>query len=326
MKTKPAPKKPAFPKSPTGIRGLDEITGGGLPTGRPTLLCGGTGCGKTMLAMEFLIRGALEHGEPGVFMAFEETAEELTQNVRSLGFDLADLVARKKLSLDHVHIAQARTRWMRVMKYRGTEHGSNEYPFLIDRAGVSVWPITSLRLEHAASTERVPTGIPQLDTMLGGGGFYRGSSVLLSGTAGTGKSSVAATFADATCRRGERCLYFSFEESPSQILRNMHSIGVDLAPWVKTDRLRIHASRPTYHGLELHLARMVQAITEFAPSAVVVDQTAAESGEAERLFVQEKQRDRVLVADRVTMGRSRHADVPKNHGPQERKPSKGGKA
>jgi len=150
MKTKPAPKKPAFPKSPTGIRGLDEITGGGLPTGRPTLLCGGTGCGKTMLAMEFLIRGALEHGEPGVFMAFEETAEEL-----------ADLVARKKLSLDHVHIAQARTRWMRVMKYRGTEHGSNEYPFLIDRAGVSGWPITSLRFEHAASTGRAPTGIPQ---------------------------------------------------------------------------------------------------------------------------------------------------------------------
>lgn len=361
----------ALRKSPTGIRGLDEITGGGLPTGRPTLICGGTGCGKTMLAMEFLLHGASEFGEPGVFMAFEETAEELTQNVVALGFDLTDLIARRKLRIDYVHIErsefeetgeydleglfirlgyaidsikakrvvldtieglfaglpnqaivraelrrlfrwfkergvtvimtgergdgmltrygleeyvsdcvisldhrvvdQVTTRRMRVVKYRGTTHGTNEYPFLIDAEGISVWPITSVQLEHQASHERIPSGIDRLDTMLGGQGYYRGSSILMSGTAGTGKTSVAATFADSTCRRGERCLFFSFEESPSQIMRNMGSIGLNLQQWVKKGSLNFQTVRPFYHGLEMHLARTIKLVTEFAPHLVIVD-------------------------------------------------------
>lgn len=370
-KTSTSSQPKTLKKAPTGIRGLDEITGGGLPTGRPTLVCGGTGCGKTMLAMEFLVRGAVDHGEPGVFMAFEETAEELTENVASLGFDLADLVTKKRLLLDYVHVErsefeetgeydleglfirlghaidsiqakrvvldtieglfaglpnqaivraelrrlfrwlkqkgvtvimtgergegtltrygleeyvsdcvisldhrvvdQVTTRRMRVVKYRGSSHGTNEYPFLIDQDGISVWPVTSVHLEHEASRERVPTGIARLDTMLGGQGYYRGSSVLISGTAGTGKSSMASTFADATCRRGERCLYFSFEESPSQIMRNMGMIGLNLAQWVQKGRLHFHTVRPFYHGLEMHLARTIKLITEFAPDVVIVD-------------------------------------------------------
>jgi circadian clock protein KaiC len=358
-------------KSPTGIRGLDEITGGGLPAGRPTLVCGGAGCGKTLLAMEFLVRGATEFGEPGVFMAFEETGEELTENVASLGFDLKALVAAKKLLLDYVYVDrnefeetgeydleglfirlgyaidrikakrvvldtieglfaglpnqaivraelrrlfrwlkekgvtvvmtgergdgtltrygleeyvsdcvisldhrvvdQVTTRRIRVVKYRGTTHGTNEYPFLIEEAGISIWPITSAQLDHKASQERIPTGIERLDTMLSGKGFYRGSSILLSGTAGTGKTSLAATFADATCRRGERCLYFSFEESPSQIMRNTSTIGLNLQEWVKKGRLGLHTVRPFSYGLETHLARKIQAITEFAPQVVIID-------------------------------------------------------
>jgi len=358
-------------KAPSGIRGLDEITGGGLPAGRPTLVCGGAGCGKTLLAMEFLVRGATEYGEPGVFMAFEETGEELTENVASLGFDLKALIAGKKLlldyvfvdrsefeengeydleglfirlgyaidsikakrvvldtieglfaglpnqgivraelrrlfrwlkekgvtvvmtgergegtltrygleeyvsdcviSLDHRVVDQVTTRRIRVVKYRGTTHGTNEYPFLIEKDGISIWPITSVQLDHKASHERIPTGIERLDTMLGGKGFYRGSSILLSGTAGTGKTSVAATFADATCRRGERCLYFSFEESPSQIIRDMGTIGLDLQPWVNKGRLALRNVRSFSHGLETHLARKIQTITEFAPQVVIID-------------------------------------------------------
>jgi circadian clock protein KaiC len=358
-------------KAPTGIRGLDEITGGGLPAGRPTLVCGGAGCGKTLLAMEFLVCGAIQYGEPGVFMAFEETREELTENVASLGFDLQALVAGKKLLLDYVYVDrsefeetgeydleglfirlghaidtikakrvvldtieglfaglpnqgivraelrrlfrwlkekgvtvimtgergdgtltrygleeyvsdcvisldhrvvdQVTTRRIRVVKYRGTTHGTNEYPFLIENDGISIWPITTVQLEHTASHERIPTGIERLDTMLSGKGFYRGSSILLSGTAGTGKTSVAATFADATCRRGERCLYFSFEESPSQIMRNMGTIGLDLQQWVKKGRLQLHTVRPFAHGLETHLARKIRFITEFAPAVVIID-------------------------------------------------------
>jgi circadian clock protein KaiC len=368
-KTLSAPK--TLRKSCTGIRGLDEITGGGLPTGRPTLVCGGAGCGKTLLAMEFLVRGATEYGEPGVFMAFEETGDELTENVASLGFDLKALVAAKKLLLDYVYVDrsefeetgeydlgglfirlgyaidsikakrvvldtieglfvglpnqaivraelrrlfrwlkekgvtvimtgergegtltrygleayvsdcvvsldhrvvdQVTTRRIRVVKYRGTTHGTNEYPFLIEKDGISIWPITTVQLEHTASHERIPTGIERLDTMLSGKGFYRGSSILLSGTAGTGKTSVAATFADAICRRGERCLYFSFEESPSQIMRNMGTIGLDLEQWVKKGRLQLHTVRPFSHGLETHLARKIQFITEFAPHVVIID-------------------------------------------------------
>jgi circadian clock protein KaiC len=359
-------------KSPTGIRGLDEITGGGLPAGRPTLVCGDTGCGKTLLAMQFLVHGATEYGEPGVLMAFEETAEELTENVGSLGFDLKDLIARNLLlidyveteryefeesgeynldvlflrladavdtikakrvvldtiellfaripnqaivreslhrlfrwfkkkgvtvimtgergegtltrygleayvsdcviTLDHRVMDQVTTRRMRVVKYRGATHGTNEYPFLIDKDGISVWPVTQALLEHQTSNERIPTGIARLDAMLGGAGYYRGSSILLSGTAGTGKTSVSATLADATCRRGERCQFFSFEESPAQIMRNMNSIGLDLQQWVKKGLLQFQSVRPFQHGLEMHLARTIRLITEFAPQVVIVDQ------------------------------------------------------
>ena len=353
---------PLLPKCPTGIQGLDEITGGGLPRGRPTLVCGGAGCGKTLLAAEFLVRGAAQFDEPGVFMAFEETEEELKANVASLGFDLAGLVRRKKIVLDYVHIErseiqetgeydleglfvrlnhaidsigakrvvldtlealfaglpneailraelrrlfrwlkdkgvtavitaergreqltrhgleeyvsdcvilldhrvndQIATRHLRVVKYRGALHGTNEFPFLIGDDGLSVLPITSLGLNHKVSTERIATGIPRLDAMLGGRGFFRGSSILLTGTPGTGKTIVAANFAQAAARRGERVLFFSFEESPNQIIRNMHSIGLRLEPLVKRGLLRFHAARPSLYGLEMHLATMFKEIAD----------------------------------------------------------------
>jgi circadian clock protein KaiC len=374
MKTKrpkfisPAPR---LPKCPTGIQGLDEITDGGLPRGRPTLVCGGAGCGKTLLAAEFLVRGTVQFGEPGVFMAFEETEAELKANVASLGFDLAGLVRRKKIVLDYVHIErsevqesgeydleglfvrlnhaidsigakrvvldslealfaslpneailraelrrlfrwlkdkgvtavitaergreqltrhgleeyvsdcvilldhrvvdQIATRNLRVVKYRGALHGTNEFPFLIGDEGISVLPITSLGLNHKISTERIATGIPRLDAMLGGRGFFRGSSILLTGTPGTGKTIVAANFAQAACRRGERTLFFSFEESPNQIIRNMHSIGLRLEPMVKRGLLRFHAARPSLYGLEMHLATMFKEIVAFQPQVVVMD-------------------------------------------------------
>lgn len=361
----------SLPKCPTGIQGLDEITGGGLPLGRPTLVCGGAGCGKTLLAAEFLVRGAVQFGEPGVLMAFEETEAELKANVASLGFDLAGLVRRKKLMLDYVHIEpseihesgeydleglfvrlnhaidsigakrvvldtiealfaglrneailraelrrlfrwlkvkgvtavitaergreqltrhgleeyvsdcvilldhrvtdQIATRNLRVVKYRGALHGTNEFPFLIGDEGISVLPITSLGLNHKISAERIATGIPRLDAMLGGRGFFRGSSILLTGTPGTGKTIVAANFAQAACRRGERTLFFSFEESPNQIIRNMHSIGLRLEPLVKSDLLRFHAARPSLYGLEMHLATMFKEIAEFQPRVVIID-------------------------------------------------------
>ncbi|HEX5765446.1 MAG TPA: circadian clock protein KaiC [Woeseiaceae bacterium] len=369
--TRPARPRRQLPKSPTCIQGLDEITGGGLPKGRPTLVCGGAGCGKTLLAMEFLVRGATQFDEPGVFMAFEETAKDLTQNVVSLGFDLKDLVARKQIVLDFVHVErseievsgeydleglfvrlglaidsvgakrvvldaveslfaglpnqailraelrrlfrwlkdkgvtaivtgergdgmltrqgleeyvsdcvivldhrvseQTSSRRLRVVKYRGSTHGTNEYPFLIDEDGISVLPVTSLSLEHRVSTERVSTGIARLDAMLGGKGYYRGSSVLVSGTAGTGKSSIAAHFADAACRRGERVIYSSFEESSSQVIRNMRSIGIDLEPWVKKGLLLIRAKRPSSAGLETHLALKRKAINDFKPQVMILD-------------------------------------------------------
>jgi circadian clock protein KaiC len=362
---------PRLAKAPTGIQGLDEITGGGLPRGRPSLICGGAGCGKTLLAMEFLVRGAVEQDEPGVFIAFEETSDELTANVRSLGFDLDKLVEQKKLLVDQIVIEgseivengeydlnglfirlgyaidsigakrvvldtietlfagfsnqvilraelrrlfrwlkdrgvtaiitaergegaltrqgleeyvsdcvilldhrvteQVSTRRLRVIKYRGSAHGTNEYPFLIDENGFSVLPITSAGLTHLASDERVSTGIERLDGMLGGKGLYRGSSILISGTAGTGKSSLAAHLAKASCERGERCLYFAFEESESQILRNMSSVGADLRLWTKKGLLRFVAGRPTASGLEMHLALMHRAIRQFAPRMVIVD-------------------------------------------------------
>jgi circadian clock protein KaiC len=358
-------------KSLTGIKGLDEVTKGGLPKGRPTLVCGGAGSGKTLLAAEFLVRGALQFGEPGVFMSFEETSDELTKNVVSLGFKLDDLVAQKKISLDYVQIdrseieetgeydleglfirlehaiasvgakrvvldtietlfsgipnpavvraelkrlfqwlknkgmttiitgeqgektftrhgleeyvsdcvifldhrisEQVSTRRIRVVKYRGSAHDTNEFPFLIDEKGITVMPITSLGLRHTVTNKRVSTGIPRLDAMLGGKGYYRGSSVLISGSAGTGKTSFVAHFADAACRRGERCLYFAFEESESQVMRNMLSIGIDLEQWVKKGLLKYHADRPTIYGLETHLSVMQKMINEFKPAAVIVD-------------------------------------------------------
>jgi circadian clock protein KaiC len=358
-------------KSPTGIKGLDEITKGGLPKGRPTLVCGGAGSGKTMLAAEFLVKGALQFGEAGVFMSFEETSDELTKNVASLGFKLDDLVAQKKISLDYIQIdrseieetgeydleglfirlghaiasvgakrvvldtiemlfsgipnpvvvraelkrlfqwlkdkgmttiitgeqgektftrhgleeyvsdcvifldhrisEQVSTRRIRVVKYRGSAHDTNEFPFLIDEKGITVMPITSLGLRHTVTNKRVSSGIPRLDAMLGGKGYYRGSSVLISGSAGTGKTSFVAHFTDAACRRGERCLYFAFEESESQVMRNMLSIGIDLEQWVKKGLLKYHADRPTIYGLETHLSVMQKMINEFKPAAVIVD-------------------------------------------------------
>jgi len=372
-KTIPKRSNPALylPRCPTGIQGLDEITSGGLPRGRPTLVCGGAGCGKTLLAAEFLVRGATQFNEPGVLMAFEETEKELKDNVASLGFDLNGLVKRKKIVVDYIHIErselhetgeydlegvfvrlkyaidsirakrvvldtlevlfaalpneailrselrrlfrwlkdkgvtavitaergresltrhgleeyvsdcvilldhrvndQIATRHLRVVKYRGAQHGTNEFPFLIGEEGISVLPITSLALNHRVSRERIATGIPRLDAMLGGKGFFRGSSILLTGTPGTGKTIVAANFAQAACNRGERVLFFSFEESPDQIMRNMHSIGLQLEPLVKRGLLRFHSARPSLYGLEMHLATMFKEITTFKPHVVVVD-------------------------------------------------------
>lgn len=368
-------RKPSGPavlrKTPTGITGLDELTGGGLPKGRPTLVCGGAGSGKTLLAMEFLVRGATEFEEPGVFIAFEEHADELATNFASLGHDLNSLVKQKRLLLDFVRVEpsemqeageynldglfirlghaidsigakrvvldtietlfsglknttilraelrrlfgwlkdrgvtaiitaergdstltrfgleeyvadcvilldnrvteQSSTRRLRVVKYRGSSHGTNEYPFLIDSGGISITPVTSLGMDFEAGTERVSSGIPRLDTMLDGKGYFRGSSVLVSGTAGSGKSSIAACFARGAVDRGERCLWFAFEESSSQIVRNMCSIGIDLAPALRDGLLRIEAVPPTAFGLEMHLVAMHQAVNEFKPRIVIVD-------------------------------------------------------
>lgn len=358
-------------KEPTGIPGFDEITRGGLPAGRPTLVCGSAGAGKTLFAMEFLVRGATLFNEPGVFMSFEESDDELATNVASLGFDLEQLVADKKMRLDYVFIErseieetgeydlealflrlghaidtigakrvvldtlealfsalpneaivraelrrlfrwlkekgvtavitcergdgtltrygleeyvadcvilldhrvqnQISTRRLRIVKYRGTSHGTNEYPFFIDEKGFSVLPITSIGLMHKAPTEFVSTGIERLDTMLNGRGFYRGSSILLSGTAGTGKSTLAAHFVEAACARGERALFFAFEESQAQIIRNMRAVGVDLEKHVKKGLLKFQNARPSAWGLEIHLATIHQTIDDFEPTVVVVD-------------------------------------------------------
>ncbi|MDB6113237.1 MAG: Circadian clock protein KaiC [Lacunisphaera sp.] len=365
------PKLERLDKVPTGIAGFDTITQGGLPQGRPTLVCGGAGCGKSLFAAEFLVRGATQFDEPGVLMTFEETAADITKNVASLGFDAVDLVARKKLVIDYVRVerneieengeydleglfirlehaiqtirakrvvldtiealfsglsnqailrselrrlfgwlkergmttvitaekgertltrqgleeyvsdcvilldhrvtGQISTRRLRVVKYRGSVHGTNEYPFLIDDDGISVFPVTSSHMDYGVSNERISSGIKELDAMLGGRGYYRGSTILLSGTAGTGKTSVAAHLAHETCRRGEKCLFFSFEESPAQLIRNMGSIGLDLKPHLRSKRLCFDSSRPTMHGLEAHLVRMHKLIDQFKPDVVIVD-------------------------------------------------------
>jgi circadian clock protein KaiC len=379
-----------FAKCPTGIRGLDEVTQGGLPKGRPTLVCGGAGCGKTLLAAEFLAHGALQYNEPGVLMCFEETAEEVVQNTSPLGIDLKGLIRAKKIVIDHVHVEreeiqetgeydleglfirlnyaidgigakrvaldtaealfgglpnpailraelrrlfawlkkkgvtavitgergdgtltrhgleeyvsdcvialdnrindQKATRRLRVVKYRGSSHGSNEYPFLIDESGIFVMPITSIKLEGPSTCERISSGIADLDSMAGGQGFYRGSTVLVSGVAGAGKTTIAASVADAACRRGERCLYFGSEESASQILRNMRSVGIQLEGWVKRGLLRFHNDRPTTLGLEQYLATMHKLTADFDPQLVILDtitdfQAAGTASEAEAMLM-----------------------------------------
>ena len=358
-------------KTPTGIRGLDEITAGGLPKGRTTIVCGGPGCGKTMVGVEFLVRGALEFNEPGVLLAFEETPEEMATNVASLGFDLHDLANRKKLFVDYIPVEpsqiaetgaydleglfirlqdavdrvgakrvlldtvealfsgfsnsgilraefrrlfrwlkdrglttivtaergdttltregleeyvsdcvilldhrineQVSARRMRIVKYRGTRHGADEYPFLIEEHGISILPVTGLQLQHSVSDERVPSGVPDLDEMLEGKGYFRGSSILLSGTAGSGKTTLAASFADATCRRGERCLFIAFEESSNQVARNMKSVGIDLQQWSEKGLLLHEAWRPTQYGIETHLLRIHKLIDKVKPQSVILD-------------------------------------------------------
>ncbi|MES2515201.1 MAG: circadian clock protein KaiC [Bacteroidota bacterium] len=370
-KVKSSKSKFIFPKTPTGVEGLDEITEGGFPKGRPTLICGGAGCGKTLLSMQFLIKGITEFNENGVFMSFEEPTKDLTLNVKSLGFDLDKFKADKKLVIDHVRIErseidetgeydleglfirlghaidtvkakrvvldtlealfsgldnqailraelrrlfhwlkdkgvtaiitgergestltrqgleeyvsdcvilldhrvieQVSTRRLRIVKYRGTTHGTNEYPFLIDKDGISVLPITSLKLDHKVSTDIVSTGVPGLDDMFIGGGFFKGSNVLVSGTAGTAKTTVAAYFANEQCRKKQRVVYFAFEESPQQLLRNMRSIGLDLEPHIQKGLLQIHSSRPTLNGLELHLLTLRKIIKEYNPTTVIID-------------------------------------------------------
>jgi len=360
-----------FPKAPTGVEGLDEITEGGFPKGRPTLICGGPGCGKTLLSMQFLIKGITDYNEPGVFMSFEEPTADLSLNVKSLGFDLEQLKADKKLVVDHVRVErseieeageydldglfirlgyaidtvkatrvvldtleslfagldnqailraelrrlfhwlkekgvtavitgergdatltrqgleeyvsdcvilldnrvteQVSTRRLRIVKYRGSTHGTNEYPFLIDGDGISVLPITSLKLNNEVSSEIVSTGVPGLNDMFAGGGFYRGSSILVSGTAGTAKTTVACYFAHEHCLRKERTVYFAFEESPQQLVRNMRSIGIDIEPHINAGYLQIHSSRPSLNGLELHLLTLRKIIKDFKPTTVIID-------------------------------------------------------
>ena len=361
----------ALAKATTGIAGFDAITGGGLPAGRPTLLCGGPGCGKTIFAVEFLVHGVEQVGEPGVFVSFEETPSDLAKNVASLGYDLDRLRANKQIAVIHVRLdaseieevgsysldglfvrleyavqtvkakrividslevlfarlkdattvrselqrlfswlkdrnltaiitaergepgltrqgleeyvsdcvvlldqrvdALVTTRLLRVVKYRGSSHGTDEYPFLIDAGGLSVLPMTSVQLDYEVSTERVSTGVPDLDRMLGGKGYFRTSTILVSGAAGTGKSSLTAHMADAACARGERVIIFALEESPSQIVRNMSSLGLDLEKWRTQGLLKIHATRSSLYGIEMHLLQMNKEIDAFKPRLVVLD-------------------------------------------------------
>jgi len=363
--------KKIFPKALTGVYGLDEITGGGIPKGRPTLICGSAGCGKTVLAIQFLIKGITDYNEPGVFMSFEETTKDLTENVKSFGYDLEKAIAQKKLKIDYVRverseiqetgeydleglfirlnyaidsigarrvvldtieslfsgldntavlrseirrlfqwlkekgvttiitgergensltrqgleeyvsdcvilldfrvIEQIATRRLRIVKYRGSTHGTNEYPFLIDENGVSVLPVTSLKLEHTTSTTIISTGLPGLDKLFTGGGYYKGNCTLITGSAGTAKTILAAYFALSSCRRKEKVLYFSFEESPDQLIRNVSSVGINLNQYVKSKLLLIHSSRPSLHGLEMHLLSLHKHIREFKPHTIIID-------------------------------------------------------
>lgn len=373
-------------KSPTGIDGFDELTLGGLPTGRPSLVCGSAGCGKTLFATTFLVHGARDFNEPGVFVTFEERPDDIAANVASLGFDVADLIAADKISMEHIEIDpsevaeigdfdleglflrlelaidaigakrvvldtieslfsaftnqavlraeirrlfdwlkdrgmttvitaergdgtltrqgleeyvsdcvilldhrvhnQISTRRMRIVKYRGTAHGTNEYPFLIDRDGFSVLPVSSLGLNHQVFEERIQSGVQDLDAMIDGGGFYRGSSILISGVAGSGKSTLSASFAHAAALRGERAIYFSFEESEEQIVRNMRSIGLDLRPLVAAGNIRFVSARPTFYSLEMHLAIMLREVQKYEPQLVVLDPISAFMESGDRMEVQ----------------------------------------
>jgi len=384
-KNDPAPEDD-LQKCLTGIKGFDEITEGGLPRNRITLLSGGTGTGKTLLGVDFLINGVIEHNEPGVFMSFEETKEELYKDVASLKMNLQALVAEKKIVIDCVLLDrkeiqeagefnlegifvrlehaidsikakrvvldsieslfagvsdagilrleikrlfrwlkdkqvtavitgevkegafthhgleeyisdciilvdnrvrdQIATRRIRVIKYRGSRHGVNEYPFVIDSGGLSVIPITSAGLDQPGTADRVATGIASLDQLFEGGGYTRGSTVLASGTAGTGKTSLAAAFAVETCRRGERCLFISYEESPGQLIQNLSSIGLELGPLVKQGLLKIVSTRPSFFGLEKHLLDLYKLLAEFQPRAVVIDPLTSLLGQGNRLEIQ----------------------------------------
>ncbi len=361
----------AVAKSLTGIIGLDEVTGGGLPTERTTLICGGAGCGKSLIGVQFLAYGAKHWGENGVLMSFEESPLEISQNAAAIGIDLDDLISKKMIAIDSVRLErseieetgaydleglfvrldyaiasikakrvvldtvealfsglsdetalrselrrlfrhlkdkgvttivtgergegsltrygleeyisdcvifldhrvndQLTTRRLRIVKYRGSKHGTNEFPFLIDDDGISVLPITSIALTHTVNEERVSTGIRGLDAILGGKGYFQGSSLLITGTAGTGKTSLAAAMARSVCQEGHSSLYFTFEESPGPLVRNMRSIGLDLQHWIDDGKLQIHATRPTRYGLETHLATMERLIKRLKPKTVIID-------------------------------------------------------
>ena len=372
-------------KCPTGIKGFDQITEGGIPENRTTLICGAAGTGKTLWGLDFLINGALHYNEPGVFMSFEETEDELHKDVASLNMDLHGLVLQKKIQLEYVllerrdiqestfnlegllvrlehaidslgarrvvldsieslfagltnagvlrleikrlfrwlkerqvtaivtgepgqgaytrHgleeyisdciilldnrvVEQMSVRRIRVIKYRGSNHGTNEYPFVIDKDGLSVIPITSAGLDQPGTNKRVSTGIPSLDKMFMGGGFTRGSTVLVSGTAGTGKTSIAAAFAIERCRRGERCLFLSYEESSGQLIHNMSSIGFKFEPLIQKGLLKIVSTRPSFFGLEMHLLDLYKIIAEFKPKAVIIDPLTSLIGEGNQREIQ----------------------------------------
>ena len=382
-----APSSPAqVQKCPTGIKGFDEITEGGLPRHRITLISGGPGSGKTLLGVDFLVNGVVNFKERGVFMSFEETEDELYQDVASLNLDLSGLVLKKEIRFEHVLLQrydihekgefnleglfirlelaidsigakrvvldsieslfagitdagilrleikrlfrwlkqkqvttiitgeqgqdsftrhgleefisdciilldnrvrqQVSTRRIRVIKYRGSNHGTNEYPFVIDKNGLSVIPITSTGLDHPGTDKKVSTGIASLDKLFSGGGYSKGSTVLISGTAGTGKTSIAAAFIIASCKRGEKSLYLSYEESPGQLIQNLRSIGFDLERWVKKGLLKIVSTRPAFFGLEMHLLDLYKILDDFKPTSVVIDPLTSLIGQADESEIQ----------------------------------------
>jgi circadian clock protein KaiC len=380
-KKKIIPNRNQLLKCPTGIKGFDEITEGGLPKNGTTLVSGNAGSGKTLFGIDFLIKGATDYNEPGILMSFEETEDELYKDVASLNMDLSGLVSRKKIVLENVVLErkdiqendfnlegifvrleyaidsigakrvvldsleslfagitdigilrleikrlfrwlkekkvtaivtgetgqngsytrhgleeyisdciilldnrirdEMATRRVRVIKYRGSSHGTSEYPFVIDNEGLSVIPITSAGLAQPGTDKKVSTGIPSLDKLFKSKGYTRGSTILASGTAGSGKTSFAGAFALESCKRGERCLYFSYEESSGQLIQNLLSIGIDLAPWVEKGLLKIVSLRPSFLGLELHLLNVYKLVDSFKPKAVVVDPLTSLVGEGE---------------------------------------------